>query len=88
MTFTIETKANKTSPRTKQRWSPYIGQGKVSVSHSIEPANDEKYDPRETRHETVDSSQTHQAPQSTGIENALDAWARHAAARSGFGDLP
>ena len=88
MTFTIEPKANKTSQQVKFRWSPYIRQGQVSVRHSVKPANDANYDLPETRRNTVNSRQTHQAPQPISTEDALDAWARHAAARSGFGDLP
>jgi len=38
---------------------------------------------------TIDSScHTHYDPSQIAIEEGLEAWARHAAASNGFGDLP
>ena len=85
MTMTIESKLNKTNQRAKHRWSPFMGQEQLSARP---PANDKNYATRDTRRNMLYSRHTHHDPQQVAIEEALDGWARHAAASNGFGDMP
>lgn len=72
----------------RQQIGALLGRDYRGHNCESEPVNYPKGVVRETRRAMVFSRHTHYDPLQAAIEEGLDAWARHAAASNGFGDLP
>ena len=88
MTIAIEPTTQTPGHRLRRQIRIMLGRDYRGQKCEADCLNYPKETSSETRRAMVFSRHTHHDPIQVAIEEGLDAWARHAAASNGFGDLP
>lgn len=88
MTVVIEPTVQTSEHWSKQQTGALAGRDFDELKREAARLNRPQDTASQTRRAMVYSAHTHYDPLQVAIEDGLEAWARHAAASNGFGDLP
>ncbi|UCH38584.1 MAG: hypothetical protein JSU67_10420 [Gammaproteobacteria bacterium] len=88
MTTTIEPTTQTPGNWLRQQIGALLGRDYHEPKRKADRFNYPKRTFSKTHRAMIYSRHTHYDPLQIAIEEGLDAWARHAAASNGFGDLP